>query len=242
MLVREEMAIRGFEEWAPVYDETIAREVEQYGSIKYVELLKKLILWAELEEGMQVLDVGSGTGLLTIELARWIGDWGQVIGVDITEAMLQRGRENIEKAGLGDRIQLYNVSAMQLPFENARFDRVVSCIAMHHMEVPKALAEMVRVLKPGGMLVIADMGASPAWRAPIGRIVVPVLMFLYQLSRGFSAQAKAEVATFDQTYLPQEWEEMLAGHGLQDIRSEVFPHPTQKWYPPVLLMRGTKTN
>ena len=48
----EGLAIRAFEEWAPVYDETIAHEVEQYGSIKYADLLRQLILWAELTEGI----------------------------------------------------------------------------------------------------------------------------------------------------------------------------------------------
>ena len=129
---------------------------------------------------------------------------------------------------------------MDLPYAGARFDRVVSSIAMHHTDVSKALAEMVRVLRPGGILVVADMAASPAWRTPLGRVAVPVLMFFYLLSRGFNAQAKAEIATFNQTFLAEEWEEMLVEHELTDVRTEVFPHPTQKWNPSVLLLRGVK--
>ena len=238
--MREGVAIRGFEEWAPVYDETIAHEVEQYGGIEYRELLKRMILWAELSGGMQVLDVGAGTGMLSIELSHQLGAGGRVTGVDITEPMLQRGRQKVEEAGLTDSVRLYNASAMELPFKEASFDRVVSSIAMHHTEVREAMAETVRVLKPGGILVVGDMGARQAWRAPVGRVAVPVLMAFYLLARGFSAPAKAEVATFSQTFTVEEWERMLDEHGLVDIRSQDFPHPTQKWYPSVLLVRGTK--
>ena len=203
--MREGLAVRGFEEWAPTYDETIAKEVEQYGSITYADLLKKVILWAELARGMRILDAGAGTGLLCIEIARLLGPMGEVVGLDITPAMIERARVNIEKSGLSGCVKMHRASAMDIPYPEASFDRIVSSIAMHHTDVPIALAEMLRVLKPGGALVIADMGASPAWRTAFGRVLVPVLMFLYLLSKGFGAQAKAEIATFDQTYLAGEW-------------------------------------
>ncbi|MBC7263180.1 MAG: methyltransferase domain-containing protein [Chloroflexi bacterium] len=230
-----------FREWAPTYDETFVKEVEQYGSIKYADLMMRLLESMELAGGERVLDVATGTGAIAIAAAKRVGPAGKVVGVDITPAMLERATQNVKAAGLEERIELHHASAMALPFPDEDFDVVVSSMAMHHTVVEDALAEMVRVLKPGGRLVITDMGASPAWRTGSGKVVVRLLLFFYQLSRGFSAQARAEGLAFTQTYTIAEWRAWLERFGLSDIEIHDFPHPTERWYPVILLMRSVKS-
>jgi len=104
-----------------------------------------------------ILDVGTGTAQIPIELCRAV-PWARVVGVDLSAAMLAVGRENARRAGLSDRLRLERCDAKSLPFAEGEFGAVISNSIAHHLPRPaEVLAEMVRVLRPGGVLLVRDL-------------------------------------------------------------------------------------
>jgi ubiquinone/menaquinone biosynthesis C-methylase UbiE len=124
---------------------------------KFRELRQRTASLARLQPGDAVLDVGCGTGTLAMEVARRVGRAGRVAGVDpgtqqIARASLKAARRNVP-------IEFQIGVIEQLPFPDQTFDVVFSTLMMHHLPASlkrQGLAEIARVLKPGGRLVIAD--------------------------------------------------------------------------------------
>lgn len=222
------------------YDETIKKEVESLTSIRYEDFMQELLECASPHAGQKVLDVATGTAEVAIRLARRAGGSLQVTGIDITRGMLERGAAKVAALGLEEAITLREGSGMELPFPDETFDLATCSMAMHHMEVKKALSEMLRVLKKGGRLVIADMGASPGWRRPTGRIMVRVLLFLYQLFSLFNTKSRAEAAAFSQCFTAEEWEEILAEASPSSCRVKEHVHPKRSWYPRLIFITAFK--
>jgi ubiquinone/menaquinone biosynthesis C-methylase UbiE len=105
-----------------------------------------------------VLDIGTGKGRFVVALAPHVA---QVTTVDISAAEQRYARLEAAYAGVTDRIRFLARDAAKLPWRKARFDAVVSMKAIHHLEDPDAvLAEMLRVLRPGGKLVLADFSVG----------------------------------------------------------------------------------
>ncbi len=120
-----------------------------------------IVAAADVHGGHRVLDVACGTGTLARLLAESAGPGGRVTGVDMSERMLAVARRKAEAKGLGPpQIEFIQANAENLPFADAGFDRVTASLAIHEMNRQgrmNALAEMQRVLKPGGLAVIGDM-------------------------------------------------------------------------------------
>lgn len=135
-----------------LYDPLIARTTrERAFKTRLVEL-------AAARPGERVLDLGCGTGTLALALKR-AAPGASVSGVDGDEAMLTQGRAKAGAEGLD--VALGQALAQELPFTDGAFDVVVSSLFFHHLEragKEQAAAEMVRVLRPGGRVVIADWG------------------------------------------------------------------------------------
>jgi len=116
--------------------------------------------------GRSVLDVASGTAGVAIQLAR--RTTAEVVGVDLTEQMLRRGRQNVAAAGLTGRIALVTGRAEQLPFPDASFDALTFTYLLRYVDDPRAtLAELARVVKPGGRVASLEFCVPPRpfWRA-----------------------------------------------------------------------------
>jgi ubiquinone/menaquinone biosynthesis C-methylase UbiE len=121
------------------------------------KLRQRTINLARMQPGEQVLDVGCGTGTLAMEAARRVGRGGRVAGVDPGEQQITRARAKAARRHLPIEFQVGVIE--QLPFPDQTFDVVFSTLMMHHLPAPlkrQGLAEIARVLKPGGRLVIAD--------------------------------------------------------------------------------------
>jgi ubiquinone/menaquinone biosynthesis C-methylase UbiE len=117
-----------------------------------------------------ILDVGTGTAQIPIELCRRPGDW-HVTAADLAQSMLDVAAENIAAARLSERIKLQHLDAKRLPFENGQFDVVMTNSIIHHIPAPEeCLAEMVRVVAPGGLLFVRDL-LRPDSLAEFGRLV-----------------------------------------------------------------------
>jgi demethylmenaquinone methyltransferase/2-methoxy-6-polyprenyl-1,4-benzoquinol methylase len=113
------------------------------------------VMVADVREGKQVLDIAGGTGDLALAFSKKVGSSGQVVHTDINEAMLRTGRDRLLDAGVA--LPTLVCDAEKLPFPDNHFDLVSVAFGlrnMTHKEV--ALAEMNRVLKPGGKLLVLE--------------------------------------------------------------------------------------
>lgn len=129
------------------------------------EATRKLLNLCRPEATSRVLDVGCGAGLAACQIARQYGS--QVVGVDISEVMIAKALEQAEKQGLSDRVDFRVGDAYQLPFEDASFDLLLIESVLTPLPGDKltALAEMIRVLRPAGVIganeTIVDPAAPP---------------------------------------------------------------------------------
>lgn len=102
-----------------------------------------------------ILDVATGTGDFAAETLKLNPD--KVIGIDISEGMLEVGRKKMKDRGYDSKIELLSGDSENLPFEENKFDAVVVAFGVRNFEnLDKGLAEMYRVLKPGGRMVVLE--------------------------------------------------------------------------------------
>ena len=113
----------------------------------------------------RILDVATGTAGVALQIARRTP--GQVVGLDLTEAMLRRGQENVRRDGAENRIRLVAGSADRLPFPDATFDALTFTYLLRYVADPAAtLRELARVVKPGAPMASLEFHVPPQpfWR------------------------------------------------------------------------------
>lgn len=124
------------------------------------------LAFANVVAGDTVLDLGCGAGIDLLLAAEKTGPTGRVVGVDVSDDMLARAKANIDRAGLADRVSLRQGVIENLPVDDASVDWVISnCVVNLSPDKPRVFSEIVRTLKPGGRILIADLVADelPDW-------------------------------------------------------------------------------
>jgi demethylmenaquinone methyltransferase / 2-methoxy-6-polyprenyl-1,4-benzoquinol methylase len=192
-------AVRRYSRLAPVY-ELWARITEARPRRRVLEL-------AEVRDGEAILEVASGTGAQLAALAQR-NPSGRTVGLELAEGMLAQTQKRLSAAGLAG-VELVCGNALELPFEDESFDLVVNGYMLDLLardDIPRALAEFKRVMRPGGRLVLSNMTKGERRRHRIwdslyshglnltancrGVLAVPALAELgfTDLRRGYMAQ------------------------------------------------------
>ena len=134
-------------------------EARDYDSMDHQAVNKLFVddLLAVGNIGNDILDVGTGTAQIPVELCRQSEDC-RIIAIDMAVHMLDLARFNIEVDGFSQRIFLQQIDAKDMLFESEMFDCVMSNSIIHHIPEPLAvLAESIRVTRPGGLLFFRDL-------------------------------------------------------------------------------------
>ncbi len=173
--------------------------------------------------GDTVLDICTGTAGVAMNIASDSG--AQVVGVDLSRGMLQRGQENVAKNGLKGNVALLLGRAEALPFANSCFDAVCFTYLLRYVDHPHAtLSEIVRVLKPGGSLVSLDFGVPEnfvvrtLWRIYTG-LVLPIATS--PISRGWRRLGTflgPNISEFYRSYSVEDIHRMWVDLGISDAR------------------------
>ncbi|MGH8316478.1 MAG: class I SAM-dependent methyltransferase [Steroidobacteraceae bacterium] len=163
----------------PVLAATAVIFVLASGSYLYTTRRGKFAVWSQLLESLamrgdeRLLDVGCGRGAVLMLAAKRLPR-GQAVGIDLWSTKDQSGNseqvtlQNAKLEGVQERVELHTADMRKLPFPDRSFDAVTSSLAIHNIGDARgreqALAEILRVLKPGGTALIADIGHTAAYK------------------------------------------------------------------------------
>jgi ubiquinone/menaquinone biosynthesis C-methylase UbiE len=200
-------------------------------------IAQRLVEYAQIIPGQQVLDIATGTGLVALEVAQLVGNGGRVVGVDISLGMLEEAKRKAVALGLSNvEFQLADAEALDFPPES--FDVVLCSSALIWMgNIPAALRLWHRLLKPGGLIgfhafadtafvggvvlrqVAQKYGLSLLFNQPTGTIDK-----CHNLLAAAGLEAIAIKSEQDGNYISLEQAEQMWGGKLHPAPGQ-FPHP-----------------
>ncbi|HKC78214.1 MAG TPA: methyltransferase domain-containing protein [Gaiellaceae bacterium] len=210
------------------WDERVEAWEEVATSDAFLAIRDRIIELAEPRKDDRVVDLGAGTGLVSLALAPRVRE---VVAVDISERMLER----LDDAALADgvhNVELLVADLRRLPLEDEAATLVVSNYAFHHLDdggKELALAEARRILRPGGRLVISDMMFSLSLQPRDRRLVWEKVVAM--LKRGPAGvirilrnAVRVVAGRWEQPATPETWEAMLLARGFEDVRIVLLEH------------------
>jgi arsenite methyltransferase len=194
-----------------VFDDDASRKLEAaYLTPDVVAQRRETLRALALQPGERVLDIGSGPGLLVAEMAEAVGQSGRVAGLEISDSMLALGRRRCADSSIRERVAFVKADAVALPFPDGTFDVTVSTQVYEYVaDLKAALAELHRVLRPGGRVLIIDTDwDSIVWNAADQE----------RMQRLLTAWTKR----FADPYLPRTLARQLQDAGLQVRHRDVL--------------------
>ena len=182
-----------------------------------------LVSRLDVGPGETVLDICTGTAVVAIRIARTTD--ARVVGLDLSEQMLQVGKRNVAKAGLTSNVSLLMGRAESLGFGDQSFDAVCFTWLLRYVDDPRAtISEAVRVLKPGGRLVSLEFGVPKnpfirnLWKF-YTRLGLPLVMGA--VSSGWRDLGKflgPSIAGFDRSYSDEDISQFWLDLGISDVQ------------------------
>lgn len=179
------------------------------------------VLWRKIalealkqDKPKKILDIATGTADFALEAHRQFPD-SQIIGVDISAGMLEKGKEKIKRKNLDSKIELLLGDSERLLFEDNTFDAVIVAFGVRNFEnLEKGLADMLRVLKPNGKAVILEF--SKPQKAPVKQIYNFYFKnILPNIGKMVSKDARAY------SYLPESVQVFPEGKTFTDILEKI---------------------
>ena len=187
---------------------------------------RRSLRWiVDRSQPQQILDIACGTGDYSIAIARHAHPDTQVLGIDLTEGMLQVMLHKVDEQGLADRISCEQGNSEQMRFADDSFDRATIAFGIRNFEHREhALREILRVLRPGGRLVILELSlpANPLIRWCYNFYFTQVLPHIGGWVSGDKAAYRylpASVASFPGR---DEWMSIMRGCGYRQVRHKAF--------------------
>jgi arsenite methyltransferase len=230
------------------FDEATSRRVEaSYATPDVIEQRRVVRAALGLKPGEDVLDIGSGPGFLAGEMAEAVGPGGSVRGIDTSDAMLSLARQRQRASGSAP-VEFGPGQATELPFADGAFDAVTSTQVYEYVDdMPAALAEVSRVLRPGGRLLVLDTdwdsivwrssdadrmrAVLAAWDEHLADPHLPRRLTGLLTDVGFSVTLRSTIPLFNAGYDPHTYSAGLIGFITAFVpgRKGVTPAETTAW-------------
>lgn len=187
---------------------------------------RRALKWIiEKDRPQQILDIACGTGDFSIAIARKAAPETKVTGLDLSEGMLKVMDEKVAALGLQDKISAEQGNSERMRFEDGTFDRVTIAFGIRNFEHREtALKEILRVLKPGGRLVILELSvpANPVIRWCYNLYFTKILPLIGGKISGDKAAYSYLPASVLKFPPKEEWMATMAGCGYKNVKHKAF--------------------
>ena len=225
-----DILVEAFTEMAPDYEQKVNSELNLFWGWSYQSFLNELIQKTPIEKNDLILDVATGTGVISHHLAKNGFSENQIHALDITYPMLRQTKKRFEKSGIKDKSALVCASAMDMPYQGDSFTLVICGLATHHMDVEKFVSESNRILTTNGRLSIIDVGGSLVWKIPGIKSIIRILAYFYFLMTESHSRAWAESASISNMRAKEEWQALLLNSGFKD--PVIIKLSSKNWFIP----------
>lgn len=232
---KEKVVKEQYEAWASTYDKDKAEIIREDTGIELGEFVNHILDNCHLEDGQNILDVGTGTGLIAMSIAKRLSGNCKILGIDITDVMLEKAKTNIKKESLENVISLRKASAENIPTNNDIYDLIVCVFTIRHTDIKSALSEFMRVLKSRGKVVIVDLYAPEKWRSLPAKIIMPIFRLFFMRKKEMKAEKESKLFTLE------EWKTLAIEIGGKDIQIQKFPNMSEpEWKPGKMIISWAK--